>query len=191
MAPGPILAPAPASGLGTKTAGGGEKGKRKNLHVENTHPYGRHLKQQESAGWHKGSSRDGAGGGRGWGVCSGFQGAASVSPGWKMEGRMLGCFFPASFLPPNSPLWIPGWGRGAVKRPGGGGVVWFRGSAGRMKRRGPGAPFAQALRSVLRRSEPGRWPRCGKGFRVCTAGSGVGVPPALLPLFCLIFPAPS
>lgn len=61
-------------GLGMKATGGGlKRGKRKNLHVESTRPYGRDLKQQESAGWHKDSSRDKEGG-RGWGARSCFWG---------------------------------------------------------------------------------------------------------------------
>lgn len=121
-----------------KVAGGGEKGKRKNLHVENTRPYGQDLKQQERARRHKGSSRDR--GVAGLGVSALAFGVLPQFPqgGRRMKGRMLGCFFPAPFLPFNNPLGMPGWGRGGAERCVGGVVQCSGGPRGGRGSKGPG-----------------------------------------------------
>lgn len=121
----------PGFGAGNERGrrGLGGKGKRKNLHVENTRPSGQNLKQQESSGRHKGSNMDkGVAGvwGREDNTLLPFGVLPQFPQGGRWKGRMPLCFFPVSFLPRNIPLGMPGWGRGEVGEEGAGAMapVW-------------------------------------------------------------------
>ena len=95
---------------------GGKKGKRKNLHVENTRPYGWDLKQQESA---KAGSRDGGVGGVG--VPTPAFEVLPQFPRVEDGGKAAGMLFPSPISSPKYPPTDAGLGSWSCKKAGVGG----------------------------------------------------------------------